>query len=206
MRNVLSFVEYLLRLTLVVLIVAGSGCSDNRDNEDGEEAIPEVPPSPLEAEIRLPSQGEHGLFDPSMDQVPGTGRLYLSYSSVASSVQWPTFNPHSVHTRLAYTDDGGKTWSDSNLALNQNKDVTLAVPEFAHPAGTWHSEVSKLVYDPRSGEWVLIWFRYLLINNDRQFMHSWFSLKHASLPENLPTATEHKFLAAGAYDVRNDIL
>ncbi|MCB0365360.1 MAG: hypothetical protein H6624_08550 [Bdellovibrionaceae bacterium] len=204
MKNFVSLIEFGLRIILISLIIGGVGCSseDNRDGE--EEPIPEPPPVPLEAEIRLPSQGENGLFDPSLDQVPGSGRVYMSYSSVAPSLMWPMFNGHSVHTRLAYSDDGGRVWADSNLALNENKDVTLQVPEFAHHAGTWHSEVSKLAYDPRSGQWLLIWFRYLLINHERMFAHSWFSFKQASLPENLPSATEYKLMGAGAYDSRNN--
>lgn len=154
------------------------------------------------------SQGAHGIFDPSIARDPASSRLWMSYSSVDASGQWPAQNPDVVSTRLAYSDDSGKTWtgSSSGALINAFSDVTIALPAPLN-AGTWTNEVSQLVYDPGADtaqRWKLLWHHYLLLNNVRHFDHGWIAMKAASTPEGLAAAPEVKLFAGVTYDVSND--
>ena len=206
MKSCICLLQYVVKVLVMATIV--SGCGGNEGNQDSEEPaspIPEEVP-PLEAEIRLQYEGIKGIFDPSLEYDSNTNRIYMSLSSVGISQAWPIETGMTVETRLARSDDGGRTWVDPNLDLNLNPDVTLDVSEFPSQAGTWRSEVSTLFFDSRNGKWGLLWLRYLVIGQERRFDHSWFSLKQASSPENLAQASEVKLMGAAGYDPRNDVL
>lgn len=150
----------------------------------------------------------HGIFDASIAQDPSSNKIWMSYSAVNASTMWPSQNYDVVSTRLAYSTDLGLTWVDSGSAINSPVDVTLAL---AAPfnAGTWHNEVSSLVYDggaPASQRWKLMWHHYLLINGARHFEHGWLALKMAASPEMLSAASEVKLFSGSMYDVGNNVL
>ena len=141
----------------------------------------------------------------------------MSYSSVNPSVMWPTGNPDAVATRLAYSDDQGRTWIDS-ASLIPYTDVDLVFltqPPFpfdnSFRAGTWQSEVSNLVFDAGATapnqKWKLISMHYLAIKAERHFEHGWVGLKMAATPQELPTATEIKLFSSASdppYDPANN--
>jgi hypothetical protein len=158
------------------------------------------------AALNIPGVGTHGIFDASLAQDPASSRVWMSYSAINPSVMWPTQNFDTVSTRLAYSDDQGATWTDSGSTVNDVLDVTLALPAPLN-AGTWHNEVSSLVYDPGASvneRWKLLWHHYLLINGDRRFEHGWISLKTASTPTQLASATEIKLFSGVGYDLGNN--
>ena len=53
-----------------------------------------------------------GAFDPSLADTPAGERAWMSYSAVDPSPRWPQKNTRTITTRLAYSDDGGRTWND----------------------------------------------------------------------------------------------
>jgi hypothetical protein len=160
--------------------------------------------------------GTKGVFDPSLTEDPESGRIYMSYSAVdPAPAYWGVINYHTVSTRMAYSDDNGESFTDSGSAINEALDVILGDGEepWEDDAGTWHNEVSKLIYDPgaQSGEeWKLFWHHYLVHNqlgdpvDYRKFHHGWIAYKAASTPEGLESATEVKLFGAAGYDTVND--
>lgn len=146
------------------------------------------------------------MFDPSLAQANGDTKIWMSYSSVDPSVQWPSQNPQAVSTRLAYSTDQGATWADGG-AVNSFQDVTIALAP-PNNAGTWVNEVADLVYDPAaaaSERWKLMWHHYLILNNVRHLDdHSWIGLKMAAAPEQLAAATEIKLFSAYGYNTANN--
>jgi hypothetical protein len=122
---------------------------------------------------------------------------------------WPVQNFDTVSTRLAYSDDQGATWIDSGSTINGVLDVDLDPLPVPFNAGTWHNEVSSLIYDPGAAaneRWKLLWHHYLLINGDRHFEHGWIGLKTAATPTQLASATEVKLFSSFGYDPGNNIL
>ncbi|MFZ2160883.1 MAG: sialidase family protein [Sideroxyarcus sp.] len=164
----------------------------------------DAPPSP--ERITFAGIGTHGIFDPAIARDPASGRIWMSYSAVDPSALWPTQNINVVANRLAYSDDNGKTWTDSGAIISNYADVTLP---FATPlnAGTWVNEVSQLVYDPgatANERWKILWHHYLRINDVRHFEHGWLGMKTASTPAGLAAAPEVKLFAGYGYDTSND--
>ncbi len=164
------------------------------------------------------SYATKGIFDPALTEDPSAGRIYMSYSAVdPAPTWWAPINYHTVSTRIAYSDDCGRSYTDSGNAINQAIDVILGDgvgPDWTDDAGTWHNEVSRLVYDPgaKAGEeWKLFWHHYLIQNqlgdptDYRQFQHGWIAYKAASTPEGLSSATEVKLFGAAGYDSINEI-
>src|SRR6266705_391761 len=164
-------------------------------------------PAPASPErIAFAGVGVHGIFDPSVTLDPGNGRLWMSYSAVEASVSWPTQNVDVIVTRLAYSDDNGKTWIESATVVTNFLDVNLPL---ASPdnAGTWINEVSQLIYDPgavAAEKWKILWHHYLLINGIRHFEHGWIAMKMASRPEDLAAAPEIKLFGGYLYDPSNN--
>lgn len=149
----------------------------------------------------MPGSGSFGAFDPSVAQDPSTGRLWMSYSAVGDS-------PNSlwgVSVQLAYSDDGGRHWTNQAM-LDPARDVmvgplTVTAPEPAITAGssgTWQSETSTLVHDPHPGapaneRWKLLWHQVLWAGNFPYFVsYSWIAMKTAATPEGLAAATAVK--------------
>lgn len=192
--------ETRIAAALLLMCVAFSGCSDGSDAGAGSETA--APSRLLFAGI-----GSHGIFDPALTRDDTTGRLWLSYSAVDPSVMWPIQNVDVVKTRLAFSDNNGFSWTDSGSAVNAATDVTLPlVPP--NSSGTWHHEVSRLLFDPNGpagARWRLMWLHYLLVNGDRRFEHGWIGYKEASTALGLAGATERKLIAALAYDVTNNV-
>jgi hypothetical protein len=162
-------------------------------------------PAPPER-IAFAGVGARGIFDPSVTLDPGNGRLWMSYSAVEASVSWPTQNVDVVATRLAYSDDNGKTWTDSATVVSNFLDVNLPLAP-PNDAGTWINEVSQLIYDPgavAAEKWKILWHHYLLVNGSRRFEHGWIAMKMASKPEDLAAAPEIKLFAGYLYDSSNN--
>jgi hypothetical protein len=153
-------------------------------------------------EIDFPSAGALGIFDPSLADDPiTTDRIWMSYSSVASSATYSQ-NP-AISTRLAYSNNAGETWTDSGIIINQSTDEPIPPAN----ALTWEHEVSSIIYDPGAPlaeKWKCMWHRYVVSNNNRLFEHGWIAMKSASTPAGLALATEHKLFTGSIYDVVND--
>ncbi len=148
----------------------------------------------------------HGIFDVSLAQDPSTNIIWMAYSAVNASVLWPTQNVDVVTTGLASSTDQGATWTDFGSVVNPALDVTIALAAPLN-AGTWHNEVSSLVFDaaaPANQRWKLMWHHYLLINQGRRFEHGWIGLKMAATPQQLASATEIKLFTGSLYDVSNN--
>ena len=164
-------------------------------------------PAPASPErIVFAGVGAHGIFDPSVTRDPGNGRLWMSYSAVDASVSWPTQNFDSVATRLAYSDDNGRTWTESATVVSNFLDVNIPLAP-PNNAGTWVNEVSQLIYDPgavATERWKILWHHYLLVNASRRFEHGWISMKMASRPDDLAAAPEIKLFAGSLYDPGNN--
>lgn len=191
-----------LNLALSIAVLSVTGC----DNQISP-ASPGTSVAKLHTQIKFSGIGAHGLGDPSIAMDPTTNRLWMSYSSVDPSVLWPTQNRDAVGIRLAYSDDQGKSWVDAGVAVNPFLDVTTVLPA-PNNAGTWNSEVSRIVYDPAAANanerWKIFWSHYLEINGNRNFEHGWIGYKAASTPQGLATATEVKLFGAAGYDSSNN--
>jgi hypothetical protein len=176
----------------------GSGASGPLPSTD--------PPLQYPSRLTFAGVGTHGIFDASLAQAPGASRVWMSYSAVEASVQWPSANPDVVASRIAYSDNQGRTWKDAG-AVNQVVDVDLSVPLPATPGGSWINEVSSLVYDPGAPvaqRWKLFWHHYLTVHGVRGFEHGWLALKMAASPEQLAQATEIKLFSSMGYNSAND--
>ncbi len=186
------------------------------NNTDNSQSVPT--PEKLTIPGAGTGFGSKGVFDPSLTSDPSTGRIYMSYSAIdPAPTWWGPINYHTVSTRIAYSDDNGKSFSDSGAVINEALDVILGdgVIPWEDDAGTWHNEVSKLVNDPgaRAGEeWKLFWHHYLIQNqlgdpeHYRKFHHGWIAYKVAATPGGLGAATEVKLFGASGYDTVNNIL
>jgi hypothetical protein len=176
-----------------------TGCNSNNNGTQG---------STTPARVNFTGVASHGIFDPSISLDPANNRFWMSYSAVDPSVNWPTQNPDAVSIRLAYSDDNGKTWSDSGSIVSNFLDVTipLAAP---NNAGTWINEVSQLIYDAGASQpekWKILWHHYLLLNGTRHAEHGWIAMKTASRPKDLATAPEIKLFSGYLYDTSNNTL
>lgn len=150
--------------------------------------------------LTFPGVGPLGIFDPSLASEPGQSRVWMSYSTVEPSYRWTHEHPHTIGTRLAFSEDGGSTWVDAGLAINHPEDVTAPLAGRACGARpcTWNYEVSSLVYDagaPVSGRWKILYHRYLLVNGDREFRLGWIGMKVAPFPTALAKAPETVVMA-----------
>jgi len=119
---------------------------------------------------------ESGVFDPSLEYSGTTGRL--AYSAVEV--------PEYVHTHLAESTDGGRTW-EYVAEINRSEPGTV-VDDGSTIEGVWRHEVPTLVYDPddMGREWKVYWHRYFAEPpydaDDRLFEYGWIAYKYASDP------------------------
>lgn len=179
-------------LLIFPLLVGLAGCGSGSSSSASSE--PE--------RVTFSGSGNMGIFDPSVTRDPGTGYLWMSYSSVDES---PFYDPAlywAVSLRLAYSDDHGISWQDAGIvapayalaAVGPMDDIS------AETYGLWQSETSSLTYDPSapaSERWKLIWHQYLHAGspgkeNSHFNRHGWFALKMASTPTALAAATPVK--------------
>lgn len=155
--------------------------------------------------LTFPGVGPLGIFDPSLAMEPGQSRVWMSYSTVEPSYRWTHEHPHTIGTRLAFSEDGGSSWVDAGVAINRPEDVTA--PFVGRACGarpcTWNFEVSRLVYDagaPLSGRWKIFYHRYLLVNGDRDFRLGWIGMKEAPTPTALAKAPEAIIMVGSLLD------
>ncbi len=159
-------------------------------------------PSPVR--ITFSGAGGLGVFDPSVSRDHGTGRLWMSYSSVDTSIYYVSSLYWAVSIRLAYSDDNGVSWQDAGVVVAPKVETLLGPMTESHPGasipansqGIWQSETSSLVYDPSAPvaeRRKLIWFQYLNANLTSYFVdHGWITLKMAPTPLGLAAATPVK--------------
>ncbi len=155
--------------------------------------------------LEFTNDGNQGIFDPSLAGEVGSNTVWMSYSTVSPSVQWPAENTSVVHNRLARSLDGGAGFSFVN-EVNPVQDVMVSLPS-AGSTGTWVNETSSLTYDASAQadqRWKLIWHHYLQIAGERYFQHGWLGYRAAARPEELKDATEIKLFGAGLYDPVNN--
>jgi len=159
-------------------------------------------PKPTPERVIFSGAGSLGIFDPSVTRDPGTGRLWMSYSSVDTSIYHAPSTYWTVSIRLAYSDNNGGTWLDDGVVVAPNVETILGPMTENHPTGsipagsegTWQSETSSLIYDPHpftpaNERWKLIWFQYLHVDATSFFAdHSWIAMKMASTPSGLEAA------------------
>ena len=167
-------------------------------------------PAPTPERMTFNGAGDLGIFDPSVAQDPGTGRLWMSYSSVNSSIYYASSLYWTVSIRLAYSDDNGTNWQDAGVVAAPTVETLLGPMTESHPTesipansqGIWQSETSSLIYDPSAPvaeRWKLIWHQYLNANLTSYFAdHAWISLKMAATPLELATATPTKLFGGVA--------
>lgn len=182
------------------LICILSACGD----KDDDPAPSPTPPKLIPERVIFSGAGDLGIFDPSIERDPGTGRLWMSYSSVDSSIYYPRSVYWGVSVRLAYSDDNGTSWQDADVVVGPKQEMLLGPLPESDPAatipinskGTWQSETSSLIYDPSApieARWKLIWFQYLHANSVSYFAdYSWIALKTAATPLGLATASPIK--------------
>lgn len=151
-------------------------------------------------QVTFSGAGDLGIFDPSVTRDPGTGRLWMSYSSVGTSIYYVSSLYWAVSIRLAFSDDNGVSWQDAGVVVAPKVETLLgpmtstpATPSIpANSQGIWQSETSSLIYDPSAPvaeRWKLIWFQYLNANLTSFFAdHSWIAMKMAATPLGLAAA------------------
>lgn len=162
-------------------------------------------PSVVGSVLDVPSDGDNGVFDPSLAYDPQTDRLWMSHSSVQGRAGQGAL----VTTSLAYSDDRGDIW----CLFGQVNEARRLEPEerparFRDLDSHWNHEVSTLVRDPSAPpqqRWQLFWHRYLEVvdgdpdTDDRRFEYGWIGYKTAATPAQLRVATERKLIAATGY-------
>lgn len=113
-------------LALVAIIgLAGCGSGDSGDAGQGPVAAPE--------RLTFGGAGDLGIFDPAVSRDPVTDRLWMSYSSVNSSVFYPPSQYWAVSIRLALSDDNSVSWQDAGcMSLS-----ILIVTSCAERVATW---------------------------------------------------------------------
>ncbi|HEB58735.1 MAG TPA: exo-alpha-sialidase [Gammaproteobacteria bacterium] len=189
---------------LVALVSAGLLVSCG----GGSSTLPAgVPPA---TEISFSGIGTNGIFDPSVARDPGSSRLWMSYSYVDPSIYFSSSQHLGVGIRLAYSDDGGRSWTNAGVVVSSFEDRAVGPLPSVNPAlnipansdGTWQSETSSLIYDanaPASERWKIVWHQYLKANGTSYFVdYAWVALKMAATPAELAMAPTIK-LFGGKY-------
>jgi len=100
-----------------------------------------VIPTEGSGRLSFANDAVHGIFDPSLDAEVDTDAVWLSYSTVSSSLQWSPQNPLVVQTRLARSTDAGLTFSFVN-EINPVLDVTPDLFSTHGATYLWVSPVS----------------------------------------------------------------
>lgn len=160
--------------------------------------------APTPERVTFAGAGDLGIFDPSVTRDPGTGRLWMSYSSVDTSIYYLPTIYWAVSVRLAFSDDNGVSWQDAGVVAAPNVETLVGPMTEAHPTGSipanspgiWQSETSSLIYDPSAPlaeRWKLIWHQYLNANLTSFFAdYGWIAMKTAATPAALAVAAPVK--------------
>lgn len=160
--------------------------------------------APSAERISFAGAGNLGIFDPSLARDPASARIWMSYSSVNSSVYHLPTQYWTVSIRLAFSDDNGVTWQDGGIAVAPALETIVGPMAENHPLGSipagsegiWQNETSSLIYDalaPPAQRWKLIWFQYLHVDTTSFFAdHSWIAMKTAATVAGLEAATAVK--------------
>jgi hypothetical protein len=189
------------RLTCILLLLPFALCACGGSGGNG--ALP--PPAP--ERILFNGAGDLGIFDPSLARDPGSGRLWMSYSSVETSAFYAPNVYWAVSIRLAFSDDNGRSWQDAGVAVSARSENLVGPLTANHPSGDipaaspgiWQSETSSLVYDPGaapSARWKILWHQYLHANATSYFAdYAWIAMKSAGTPADLASAPAVKLFA-----------
>jgi len=157
-------------------------------------------PTPTPERINFSGVGDLGIYDPSLSQDPTTGRLWMSYSTINTSIYHSPSIYWAVALRLAYSDDNGINWTDAGVITAPNLETLVGPMAENHPTGSipagsqgiWQSETSSIIYDPSAPvneRWKLIWHQYLNANLTSFFVdHGWIAMKVAATPQDLAAA------------------
>ena len=208
--NILIHRSCYIALLAVVAIIGLAGCGSGGSGDSGAAGQ-----GPVAAPERLTfgGAGDLGIFDPAVSRDPVTERLWMSYSSVNSSLFYSASVYWSVVIRLAFSDDNGASWQDAGVEVAPKIETRLGPmassaanpPINANSKGIWQSETSALLYDPgapAAERWKLIWFQYLNANLTSYFAdHSWIALKLAATPLELATATAIKLFGGAGLQI-----
>jgi len=188
-------------LTILFLIFFITACGGGGSSSS---VVSPTSPAPSPERLTFNGAGSLGIFDPSLTRDPGTGRLWMSYSSVDTSIYYAPSSYWAVSVRLAYSDDNGASWQDAGVVVASKTETLVGPLPENHPTGSipagskgiWQSETSSLIYDtsaPGAERWKLVWFQYLHANSTSFFVdYSWIAMKTASTPSGLSTATAVK--------------
>jgi hypothetical protein len=204
--NILVHRSCHIALLALVAIVGLAGCGGGGGSSSDADQGPVTTPE----RVMFGGAGDLGIFDPAVSGDPVTDRLWMSYSSVKTSIFYPSSLYWAVSIRLAFSDDNGASWQDAGVEIATSTEqvvgpmtsgiVTPAIP--ANSPGIWQSETSALIYDPgapSAERWKLIWFQYLNANLTSYFAdHSWIALKMAATPLELATAIPVKLFGGAA--------
>lgn len=174
------------------LLLILSGCGG------GGGSSPSAAPTPQR--VTFSGAGDLGIFDPSVTLDPATGNLWMSYSTVETSIYYAPSLYWAVSIRLAFSSDNGASWQDAGVIVAPKVETLVGPMTEAHPTGSipagsqgiWQSETSSMIYDPSAPvaeRWKLIWFQYLNANLTSFFAdHSWIAMKTAPTPLDLAAA------------------
>ena len=89
----------------ILLLVSACGHSDSSSS------------SPAVKRIVIGGAGDLGIFDPALTCDPGTDRLWMSYSSIDTSIYYPSTLYWAVSIRLAFSDNNGTSWTDAGMVV-----------------------------------------------------------------------------------------
>ena len=182
----------------------------------GENSSPVI--TPTSEQMTFSGAGELGIFDPSLSRDPGTGRLWMSYSSVHTSTYYVASLYWKVSIRLAYSDDNGMSWQDAGVVAAPSVESLVGPMTEEHPTGEilagsngiWQSETSSLIYDPSAPaaeRWKMVWHQYLDADLTSYFVdYAWISMKMASTPLELASATPVKLFGGVGLQADNIIV
>ncbi|MCI0748940.1 MAG: glycoside hydrolase [Nevskiales bacterium] len=142
----------------------------------------EVRYEPLVPEGEIVNQG--GLYDPSLEYDRAGKVGWLAYSAIRNGGQYGFPVGPYIHTHLARTADGGRTWRFVGAA-NRSGDEAIPYVDGTVLRGVWRYEVPSLVHDPDDPgrEWKLFTHRYFWTEKyDRMPAYGWIAYRHASDP------------------------
>ena len=108
-------------LALVVIIgLAGCGGGGGGGSSDTDQG-----PVTAVERVTFGGSGDLGIFDPAVTRDPVTDRLWMSYSSVKTSIFYPSSLYWAVSVRLAFSDDDGASWQDAGVEIATSEEETV---------------------------------------------------------------------------------